>query len=146
MRVWRVSDHSDLSGQGGMVSEARWHRIGTPVVYCADHPATALLEALVHIDVEDMPGGYTLLTVDVPEAPSYRVDFTDLPSNWTIDFAVTQSVGTDVLARAEHLLVWVPSVLVPHAWNALLNPRHADAGRCSVVELITNLFDPRLIR
>ena len=146
MNVWRVSDYADLSGQGGIVAAARWHRAGTPVVYCADHPATALLEKLVHIDVDDMPRGYTLLTIDVPDVPARRIEISNLPEDWMTELDVTQSVGTDVLNRAENLLVWVPSILVPHAWNALLNPRHADAARCSVVEVVANLFDPRLIR
>jgi RES domain-containing protein len=146
MNVWRVSDYADLSGQGGIVAAARWHRAGTPVVYCADHPATALLEKLVHIDVDDMPRGYTLLTIDVPDAPIGRVEVSDLPSGWMTDLAVTQTIGSDLLERAEHLLVWIPSVLVPRAWNALLNPKHADAARCTVVDTISNLFDPRLIR
>lgn len=146
MKVWRVSDHADLSGQGGMVSAARWHRGGTPVVYCADHPATALLEKLVHVDVEDMPRGYTLLTIEVPETTTYRIEVGNLPDGWTSDLEATQAIGTKVLLRAEHLVVWVPSVLVPYAWNALLNPRHPDATGCSIADVTANLFDPRLIR
>ena len=129
-----------------MFSAARWHRSGTPVVYCTDHPATALLEKLVHVDIEDMPRGYTLLTIDVPGAHSHRVEASDLPSDWMSDVAATQAIGTALLARAEHLLVWVPSALVPYAWNALLNPRHTQAPRCAIVNTVSNLFDPRPIR
>ena len=146
MRVWRVSDHTDLSGEGGMVSAARWHQKGTPVVYCADHPATALLEKLVHVDIEDMPKGYTLLRIEVPEMASYRINAIDLPDGWMSDILVTQAIGTNILSRLEHLLVWVPSVLVPYAWNALLNPGHPEASGCLVTDVISNLFDPRLIR
>ena len=146
MKVWRASDHTDLSGQGGMVSAARWHQRGTPVVYCADHPATALLEKLVHVDIEDMPRGYTLLTVEVPETAPHRINASDLPDGWMSDIQITQAIGTNILSRAEHLLVWVPSVLVPYAWNALLNPRHPEASGCLITDIISNLFDPRLIR
>jgi hypothetical protein len=55
-------------------------------------------------------------------------------------------MGSDLLTRAEHLIVLVPTVLVPYAWNALLNPNHPDIGRCSIAEVITELFDPRLVR
>jgi RES domain-containing protein len=146
MRVWRVSDYPDLSGQGGLVSAARWHRRGTPVVYCADHPATAVLEKLVHVDVEDMPSGYTLLTIETPDTDTDRVEIADLPPDWMTGFEATQSAGTEILNRGEHLLVWVPSVLVPFAWNALLNPRHPEAHRCQVADITSNLFDLRLIR
>jgi hypothetical protein len=40
----------------------------------------------------------------------------------------------------------VPCVLVPEAWNALLNPHHPDAALCSIVGSIEGFFDPRLIR
>jgi RES domain-containing protein len=146
MKVWRVSDHTNLSGQGGMVSAARWHQKGTPVVYCADHPATALLEKLVHVDIEDMPQGYTLITIEVPESASHRINASDLPDGWMSDTQVTQAIGTNILSRVEHLLVWVPSALVPYAWNALLNPRHPEASGCLITDVISSLFDPRFIR
>ncbi len=44
----------------------------TPVVYCADHPATALLEILVHVDAEDLPPAYQLLEIEVPDTHSYH--------------------------------------------------------------------------
>jgi RES domain-containing protein len=146
MKIWRVSDYPDLSGRGGMIASARWHRIGTPVVYCADHSATALLEKLAHLDLEDMPRSYTLLTIEVPESATHRVEIADLPRDWMTNFASTQAIGMEVLARSEHLIVWVPSVLIPYAWNALLNPSHAEAPNCTIVDVIAGLFDPRLIR
>ncbi len=129
-----------------MIASGRWHLAGTPVVYCADHPATALLEKLVHIDLEDMPRGYTLLRIDVPDEPSHRIEVAELPADWMTNFEATQAVETDALAAAEHLLIWVPSVLAPHTWNALLNPRHEAASHCKIIETEQNLFDPRLVR
>ena len=69
MRLWRISNHADLSGEGGRRVGGRWHERGRPVVYLSEHPALALLENLVHleIDPEDLPSGYQLLTVDVPD-------------------------------------------------------------------------------
>ena len=69
MRLWRISNHADLSGEGGRRVGGRWHERGRPVVYLSEHPALALLENLVHleIDSEDLPSGYQLLTVDVPD-------------------------------------------------------------------------------
>ena len=128
-----------------MIASGRWHVAGTPVVYCADHPATALLEKIVHIDLEDMPRGYTLLTIDVPDEPSRRIEIAGLPDDWMNNLETTRAIGTDALAAAEHLLIWVPSVLAPHTWNALLNPRHQAAPHCKIVEIEQSLFDPRLI-
>src|ERR1043166_2080702 len=69
MRLWRVSNHADLSGQGGRRAAGRWHERGQPVVYLAEHAGIAVLETLVHlgVDPEDVPSHYQMLTIDVPE-------------------------------------------------------------------------------
>ena len=69
MWLWRISNHASLSGEGGLHASGRWHARGRRVVYLADHPASALLEVMVHleIDAEDLPSHYQLLGVDVPD-------------------------------------------------------------------------------
>lgn len=146
MRFWRISNHADLSGRGGLVADGRWHRIGTPVVYATDHPATAMLETLAHLNVERVPAEYQVIGIEAPDgAPVHHVQLSDLPSGWRGNLDVTQALGTDLLKRAEHLIVLVPTVLVPVAWNALLNPEHIEAGECTIAEIIKGVFDPRLI-
>ncbi|MGH6925586.1 MAG: RES family NAD+ phosphorylase [Propylenella sp.] len=147
MKLWRVSQHADLSGRGGLLADARWSRSGTAVVYCADHPATALLEKLAHLDFEDIPEVYQLFSVSVPdEAPFYTVEAARLPNDWKINQEFTRSLGTELLRRGKHLFIWVPCALVPFAWNALLNPQHAVAKRCSIADLVEEPFDSRLVR
>lgn len=147
MRIWRISNYADLSGRGGLIADGRWNRIGTPVVYCSDHPATTLLEMLARIDRFDIPAGFRLHAIEVPDdALTISLSPTDLPSNWREDVDSTQALGTDILDKAAHLAIRVPCVLVPYAWNVLLNPRHPDAPRCSIVETVESPFDPRLIR
>ena len=57
MTLWRVSNYRLIDGQGGLVASGRWHTKGRRVVYSAQSAALALLEMLVHmeIDVEDQP-------------------------------------------------------------------------------------------
>lgn len=147
MRVWRISNHIDLSGQGGLLSEGRWNSKGIPVVYCSDHPATCLLEMLVRIERADVPPSFRLLSIEVPnDAPSLRLAESELAEGWRANFAYTQSRGTQLLGDAEHLTITVPCVIVPFAWNVLLNPEHHAISRCSIVDVIESSFDPRLIR
>ena len=65
MRLWRISNHVDLSGEGGRRAAGRWSHQGRRVVYLAEHPALAMLETLVHleVDVEDLPSTYRLIEV-----------------------------------------------------------------------------------
>ena len=76
MKVWRISNHGDLSGRGGLRAAGRWHCAGRPIVYLAEHPASALLEVLVHFDIGDvsaLPVAYQLPT-DTYVQPS-RAEF-----------------------------------------------------------------------
>ena len=49
---WRISDYIDLSGEGGRKAGARWHTAGSRIVYLAESPMAALVETLVHLEVE----------------------------------------------------------------------------------------------
>jgi RES domain-containing protein len=55
--LWRISNHALLAGDGGLRVSGRWHTRGKRVVYCAENPAAALLEILVHFEIEigDLP-------------------------------------------------------------------------------------------
>ena len=64
-RLWRISNYADLSGTGGLRFHARWHTMGSLIVYCADHPAAALAEYLVHLDPEDFTEAFNLLTIEI---------------------------------------------------------------------------------
>ncbi|MFL6462844.1 MAG: RES domain-containing protein, partial [Bryobacteraceae bacterium] len=48
--LWRISNHADLAGIGGLRCSARWHSQGHRVVYLAWSPSAALIEAMVHLE------------------------------------------------------------------------------------------------
>lgn len=145
MRLWRISNHASLSGDGGLHASGRWHTRGRRVVYLADHPASALLEVMVHleIDAEDLPRDYQLLGVDVPDGISAA--FIGLPDGWRNDIANTRTLGDAWLREGSSALLRVPSAIVPDARNYLLNPAHADAARITISEAQRAAFDPRLM-
>jgi RES domain-containing protein len=145
MRLWRISDFDDLAGLGGLVAPARWHSMRRPLVYLADHPASALIEVLVHLEVDrdDLPATYQLLAVDIPDSVPHA-DAEALPPDWRSDGRITQQAGDDWLQAGATALLRVPSAIVPQAWNWLLNPRHSDAAQARVVEVTRVVFDPRL--
>jgi RES domain-containing protein len=144
MRVWRISNYADLSGLGGMVTEGRWNLIKTPIVYCADHPATALVEILVHLDGEDLPATFQLLEIDIPEAA--EIETADLPDDWRDNSPATRRIGTGFVQAGRAAVMRVPSVIVPFANNYLLNPRLAKPAGVKIVQATVHPFDPRLVR
>lgn len=116
----------------------RWNSPGRPVVYLAEHPALAALEVRVHLDLpfELLPVDFVLMQVLVP----------DSPDRMFASHADSVEVGNMWLAEAQAFALLVPSVLVTHAWNVLLNPRHPDAAQAAVRTIEAFGFDPRLWR
>ena len=142
MDIWRISAFADLSGRGGLLAPGRWHRQGLPVIYCADHPSTAMLEILVHMDFEDVPSHYQLLKITCPDgAPIHRVETADFTNP-----AATQSEGSRLLEDAKTLLIDVPSAVMPAARNILINPQHPLAGEIAIAATYQYPFDQRLKR
>jgi RES domain-containing protein len=150
MRLWRVSNHADLSGEGGRRVEGRWHERGRPAVYLAEHAALALLETLVHleIDPEDLPSHYQLITVDVPDGVAVEAladaELTDRVADWRHAPHETRALTRAWFSERRTALLRVPSVIVPEAYNYLLNPLHPDAARITVAARQKAEFDARL--
>jgi RES domain-containing protein len=147
--LWRISNHMSLAGDGGMRASGRWHTRGRRVVCCSETPAAALLEILVHfeIDVRDLPAKYRLLKIYAPD--NLLVDgvtAADLPADWLEQTDVTRATGDRWLQAGRSPLLRVPSAVVPETFNVLLNPVHPDATPLTVVHVSEHAIDPRLLR
>ena len=138
MEAWRICRRAfaDLSGEGARLFGGRWNRRGLPLVYLAEHPALAVQEVLVHLDMppDMLPDDYVLLRAELP----FRPDNPILDQSYN-----PETVGTAWLQTGETPLLRVPSMLVPHAHNLLLNPAHRTAPRAKVLSVDTFVFDPR---
>jgi RES domain-containing protein len=138
MIAWRLCrrPYADLTGEGARLFGGRWNSPGRPVVYLAEHPALAALEVRVHLDLpfELLPADFVLMQVTLADDPD------TLPATG----ASSVAIGDGWLTDSGSALARVPSVLIPHAWNILLNPRHPDAARSVPGEVEQFRFDPRL--
>lgn len=146
MIFWRISGYADLTGRGGVLAGGRWHTAGRPVVYLAGTPAGAMLEILVHleIDQEDLPETFQLLKVEVPDDVSIAPAPT-LKALWEADLNLTRGVGDSFLVQCPALLLPVPSAIMPHTLNYLFNPLHPGAAKALIHAEPFNL-DQRLIK
>lgn len=149
MVLWRVSSYATLDGVGGLYASGRWHTRGQPVLYCAWNPSTALLETLVHleIDLEDRPDRFKILRIKAPDPVSLkRLSPDSLPPTWRTDLAFTQPIGDRWLHARRSLLLEVPSVLLPETFNLLVNPAHPQATQLQITKIYNYPYDSRLIR
>jgi len=144
MLAWRISNHADLSGAGGIYKAGRWNHFGTLIVYLSDHPALSMLEVLVHFDPSDLPETYQLVSVDVPDD---LISFNpDLPEDWRIDESACRDFFQHFSASKEKAALLVPSIIMPKCANLLLNPDHPRRAEIKIVEVETYRLDPRFRR
>lgn len=150
MRVWRISrrEYQALDGDGARLFGGRWNFEGVPVVYTSSTLSLAALEYLVHVQIEDVPDDLVSIEIDVPDdAEVEQVALFDLPGDWNQveDHPACTELGNGWSAEARSLALRVPSAIIPHEENVLLNPRHPDMARVSVAAVRDFAFDPRLL-
>ncbi len=140
MVAWRLCRrvYANLTGEGARRWGGRWNSPGRPLVYLAEHPALAALEVRVHLDLpfELLPADFVLMRVEVPDGPAMGIEPPD----------AIAATGDIWLSEARSPTLRVPSVLVPHAWNILYNPRHPEAPQAAIRTVEPFGFDPRLWR
>lgn len=145
-RIAREKYAHDLSGNGGLISSARWHS-RMPVIYTSLNSSTCILEKLVHLMPQEIHHDLMLISIDVPDdCDSDKLEASQLPANWKTYPAppVLQRIGNAWLLAKGAVLLHVPSVIDPMAWNVLVNPLHIDAAHLHVREMLPFRYDERL--
>ena len=137
---------SAFDGNGARRYGGRWNSAGKPCVYLGSSKALCVLELLVHLNLNDLAGRYSMLSIDIPEALISQLDSSALPSDWQADPAPmsTKAIGDGWLENPENgLVLQVPSTLTGE-WNALFNPEHSAAREAlATVAVEPFFFDPR---
>ncbi len=103
----------------------------------------------MHVDIEDVPGDLVAMEIEVPDdSPSETVDDADLSADWNRveDHPACLAIGRRWARAGGHLVLRVPSAVIPAEANYLLNPRHPEAGRVIVAAARDFAFDPRLLQ
>lgn len=145
-RLVRKAYANDLSGTGARLYGGRWHSKGKATIYMGSSEALALLEVLVHLPSIIIPKDYYSIKIEVPDSDMAQIKIKDLPSNWN-DMTPPESlkkIGDDFLNKKEHLLLKVPSAIVPNENNYLLNLEHPLMKDVKIIKAEAFYFDKRL--
>jgi len=148
MFLWRISNYPTLDGRGGLETSAGWHTQGQLIVYLAETVAGALLEVLIHLELDSVriPRSYRLLKIEAPDDVSiHSVSAADLREGWTEDETLTRTIGDEWLASKRSVLLRVPSAIAPETFNMLLNSAHEQARWLKIVSHYEYPWDLRLI-
>lgn len=120
-RICRAK-YPSLDGKGSAAKGGRWNSAGRAVVYASSCGALAALEYRVHT-AED-PGDLRLYTLEINDDASVDT------AQWMPDVATAKAFGDAWIRSKRSCMLWVPSAVVPHQMNALLNPAHREFPGC----------------
>ncbi|MCA3508225.1 MAG: RES family NAD+ phosphorylase [Rhodobacter sp.] len=146
MRVWRLTkpEHAPgLDGEGARLYGGRWNSPGLPVVYTASSLALAALEVFVHLPpAMRRPSGLpelVAIALDLPVSDIAAPE--ELPPSGGAAF---RAIGDAWLAGKGSLALRVPSQVIRHDSNILINPHHPGIARVTVAFQEPFRFDDRL--
>ena len=140
--------YSALDGEGARRAGGRWNSPGIPVVYTSSTLSLAVLELLVHTDPDLVPTDLRAFEIDVPASLTPAIlDVGTLPANWRVipNHPACRAIGDDWLNQGNHVLLGVPSAVIPEELNYLINPAHPGAGLIQVVRSRAFSLDQRLL-
>ena len=152
MLVYRIAGTGhvrDLTGAGARLYSGRWNHRGTALIYTSETRSLATVEYLVHVSLPYAPTGLNIATIGIPDdiGPE-AIELSSLPRNWQ-DFPAPlelADVGTSWVQAKRSLLLRVPSAVVQHEHNLLINPSHTDMSRVVLVDVERLALDERLLR
>jgi RES domain-containing protein len=152
MRVWRLGRAkylTTLDGEGARQGGGRWNHRGTALVYTSATLSLASIEYFVHLDPSDVPIDLAFVEIEVPDdATSENVDASSLSDDWrdTPGPDVLRDIGTAWQRARRTLVLDVPSAIITHERNYLLNPDHPEMARVIVGATKAFAYDARMFK
>jgi RES domain-containing protein len=136
-----------FDGEGARLYGARWNSPGIRVAYASSTIALAILEVVVHLVRPATATAYSLANVEFPESLVDVLKASALPRHWD-DSPPPQAVldlGDRWVNEARSAVLQVPSAIIPAEHNYLLNPKHRDFAKVTIVPPKPFKLDQRLV-
>lgn len=133
--AWRImkTKHATngFDGEGSRLYGSRWSNPGTRMAFASQSLSLAVLEVVVHLQNSYPLARYAVFTAEFPEDLVQDLDRNLLPRNWRAFPAPpqTKAIGDAWIKSDSSVLLRVPSVIVTHEHNFLINPAHRDFAR-----------------
>ena len=125
----------------------RWNLRGQLVIYAAGSRALACLENVVHRSGEGLNSLFRVIRIEIPDALAIEeLPLVQLPADWQLPrhYARCQPLGTAWYQRQQAAVLRVPSSIIAHEHNYVLNTRHPDFSQIHITGWEDFTFDPRI--
>jgi RES domain-containing protein len=149
MEVYRITlkEFSDKLFAPGF--KGRWNEDGQFVIYTASSRSLACLENLVHRNEIPAELIFATMAIHIPDDVAIQaISLEELPTDWLKDkgdmYSACLELGSEWYSRKDSLVLKVPSAVIPMEWNYVINARHKDFEKVSLVRQEPFYFDERL--
>lgn len=151
-RAWRIckTKHAarEPDGEGARLHGGRWTSAGIRAVYASESLSLAVLEVLAHLQSIDLLAYYSTFDFELPDELMEVLDSARLPRNWRDHPAPAslQTIGDEWIRAAERAVLKVPSAIIVHEHNFVINPRLPEFERIKFGKARPLDVDPRILR
>ncbi|MBK9730456.1 MAG: RES family NAD+ phosphorylase [Chitinophagaceae bacterium] len=147
MEVFRITlkKHSRKLTASG--NAARWNSKGNEVIYTAASRALSSLESIVHRSGEGLDENFRMMVIAIPDAVKIDViTLAELPDHWweASQYRACRNIGDQWLAKGNTAVLKVPSAIILHEYNYLINPVHPHFKKIKLKRTEAFRFDPRI--
>jgi len=152
IEAWRLLKHRFLKhafdGEGARLYGGRWNSPGSPVIYCSATASLVVLEVFANVQRADLAQEYVLIACSFSASLVEIVQTESLPRDWRRSPApaALQALGDQWLREARSLVLKIPSAIIEHESNYLINPKHPSFRRLKRRKPVRFTFDLRLVR
>lgn len=151
LTAWRLTEAiyaaDAFGGEGARALGGRWSSPGYWVVHSSEHASLAVLEVLANAFRPKLLPYFVLASCTFDESLVTHVEIEELPPNWREPRAPEElrDFGDEWIRSERSAVLSVPSVIIEHERNYLLNPVHADFERIKLTLPKPFRLDRRLL-
>lgn len=152
-KAWRIVRKKRLpdafTGEGARLGGGRWNHVGTSVVYVSETLSLAALELFIHFTRKDIKLSKSLIAIPIEIPNSLKiteVSIKELKADWRISppSNSTKDIGTEWAQNGISPILRVPSAVIPHEFNLVLNPKHCDFIMIKIGKEQSFMLDERM--
>ena len=147
MEIYRICLAKYASELVASGNPGRWNLRGQLVIYAAGSRALACLENVVHRSGEGLNSLFKVIRINAPDALLIEeLTLDQMPPDWQLPrhYARCQPLGTAWYQRQTAAVLRVPSSIIAHEYNYVLNTRHPDFGQIRIIGREDFEFDSRI--
>jgi RES domain-containing protein len=149
--AWRLINEryseDAFGGEGARLNGGRWNSPGYWVVYTSATASLAMLEILANADEPELLRSFVMASCTFDESLVTHIQIDELPGNWWEPEPPRglQMIGDEWIRSERSAVLSVPSVIIEHERNYLLNPAHSDFKRIKLSPPTPFRLDLRLV-